>query len=72
MLRRMLKALRRRYPGVVTRHEGLYDLARKVDDPHLREFVALYGGAVYSDRRLDRDEIAKLNRIVDRMRQHRS
>lgn len=72
VLRRMQKVLRKRYPGVVSGEEGLFDLAGKLDDPYLREFVALYGAAVYRDRRLDRDELAKLNRIVDQMGQHRS
>lgn len=71
LLKRMLRTLGKRYPGAVTGEEGLFELAAKLDDPLLREFVALYGDAVYRDRPLQKDEVARLNEIIRELGQHR-
>ena len=71
VLKRMLRAVRKRYPGAAGGQEGLFELAARLDDPQLREFAALYGGAVYRDRSLKPDELARLNEIIRELGQHR-
>ena len=72
VLKRMLRAVERRYPGAVGGQEGLFELAARLNDPYLLEFVALYGSAIYGDRRLKADEMARLNEIIRELSQHRS
>jgi len=72
VLKRMLRAVERRYPGAAGGQEGLFELAARLNDPYLLEFVALYGSAIYSDRRLKADEMARLNEIIRELSQHRS
>jgi len=72
LLKQMLKSVRKRYPGAITGAEGLFDLAAKLDDPRLRQFVKLYGDAVYRDRPLQKDEVARLKEIIRDLGQHRS
>jgi len=71
VLKRMLRAVERRYPGALGEQEGLFELAARLDDQHLREFVSLYGSAVYRDRSLTRDELARLKEIIRELGQHR-
>jgi protein-glutamine gamma-glutamyltransferase len=72
VLRNFLRAVAKRYPGLSAEKPGLFELADNSDDPQLREFVAIYGAALYGDRRLLRDELVKLNNIVGLLNQHRS
>lgn len=72
VLRRFLRVMRRRYPLAGTDRCGLYELAERIDDPQLREFVAIYGQAVYRDQRLQDDELAKLKEIIRVLSQHQS
>ncbi|WP_432822395.1 transglutaminaseTgpA domain-containing protein [Trichloromonas sp.] len=43
---------------------GLYELARRLNDPLCREFAELYGGAIYRDRRLTDEELRRLRELV--------
>lgn len=70
VLRSMLRAARKRYPGEVSGEEGLFELSARLDDPRIREFAAIYGGAVYRDRPLRREELARLKEIERELRQH--
>jgi transglutaminase-like putative cysteine protease len=70
VLRRFLRVVRRRYPAACPDQCGLYELAERIDDPHLREFVAIYGQAVYRDQRLQGAELARLNGIIRMLSQH--
>jgi transglutaminase-like putative cysteine protease len=47
---------------------GLEAMARRAADPRAREFAAIYGGAVYRDRVLRKDEIEKLKQLLKEMR----
>jgi protein-glutamine gamma-glutamyltransferase len=64
VLKRFLRAAGRRYPQAFAGQPGLFELAERVEDPGLREFVAIYGGAVYRDRSLSAEELVKLDTII--------
>ena len=70
VLKRFLRAVRKRYPLASVEQGGLFALAEKVDDPQLREFVAIYGAALYRDRRLQPEELERLNGLVGRVGTH--
>jgi protein-glutamine gamma-glutamyltransferase len=67
LLKRFLRAARKRYPAAFVEQPGLFELAEKLKDPQLREFAAIYGGAIYRDRRLSTDELARLEEIIRMM-----
>jgi len=72
VLRSFLRVAARRFPAVCQEPRGLYEMAEKIADPQLREFVAIYGAALYGDRRLKDEELAKLKGIVRVLGQHQS
>jgi transglutaminase-like putative cysteine protease len=43
---------------------GLFEISDQVNNPSVREFVAIYAGAVYRDQRLTDDEYVRLKRIL--------
>ncbi len=44
---------------------GLFDIAERTGDPNIREFVDIYASAIYHDRRLTDEEIAKLRKLLN-------
>jgi len=72
VLRHFLRVVRKRYPAAAQEPCGLYELAEKIDDPHLKEFVAIYGQAVYRDRRLQDGELMRLKENIRSLSQHHS
>ncbi len=50
---------------------GLFALAEQVRDPLCREFATIYGGAVYRDRTLSRQELDRLDHIVHQLSRKR-
>lgn len=46
---------------------GLDAMARRSADPLAREFANIYGGAIYRDRVLRKDEIVKLKQLLNEM-----
>ena len=50
--------------GKETAAAGLFALADKTNDPHVKRFAALYGGVVYRDQHLTKDEVAELKHII--------
>ena len=72
VLRRFLRVAGRRYPAACQDNCGLFELAERVDDPQIREFVAIYGAALYGDRRLQDSELIKLKEIIRVLAQHQS
>lgn len=44
--------------------QGLSEIVAELDDPAATEFVAVFSGAVYHDRRLTPDEIRRLERLI--------
>lgn len=65
LLRELYRYLERVW-GVTVRpgHQGLFELSGMVDDERVREFVALYAGALYRDRRLSTEECRRLRRLL--------
>jgi transglutaminase-like putative cysteine protease len=47
---------------------GLFELALTTDNSHVSDFVAIYAGAIYHDRRLTDDECVQLRRILRDMK----
>ena len=47
---------------------GLHEMAMLADNPQVHEFVSIYTGAVYRDRRLSDGEYLRLKRIVRGLR----
>ncbi|HBA86496.1 MAG TPA: DUF3488 domain-containing protein [Geobacter sp.] len=72
VLKRMLRAVEKRHPGEARGNEGLFELAARLNDSEFRQFVSLYGDAVYRDRHLNREELARLDEIIRKHRQHGS
>ncbi|GFO57351.1 membrane protein [Geomonas sp. Red276] len=69
ILRSFLRVLARRYPDASGGRRGLFELAESVGDDRVREFAALYGGAVYGDRELTAGELSRLREIIREIRQ---
>jgi protein-glutamine gamma-glutamyltransferase len=72
VLRHFLRVVHRRYPSASAEPCGLYELAERIADPQLHEFVAIYGQAVYRDRHLQDDELIRLKENIRILGQHRS
>jgi protein-glutamine gamma-glutamyltransferase len=72
LLKRFLRAARARYPDDFRQNSGLYELAERTKDPQMQSFVAIYGAALYGDRRLQAEELVKLKEIVRMLTKHRS
>ena len=72
VLGRFLRVVARRYPSVCQDSCGLFEMAERVDDPQLQEFVAIYGAALYGDRPLQDQELVKLKEIIRVLDQHQS
>ena len=70
LVRRFLRAVHRRYPEAEVERRGLFQLAAGIDDPLIGEFVEIYGGALYRDRCLRPDELARLKALVSRLGRH--
>ena len=69
---RLLKALfslvKQRYGIEWPPDRGLYDLAGKLNEPRITQFVGIYGGTVYRDRKLSRDEYVQLRSLLAELR----
>lgn len=66
VLQRFLARIEKVYG--VPRHQtsqGLKEIADMIDDPAATEFVSIFGGAVYRDRQLSRDEYQRLVQIIN-------
>ncbi|OGU09453.1 MAG: transglutaminase [Geobacteraceae bacterium GWC2_58_44] len=72
VLKRFLRAARRRYPAAFREQSGLFELAESLGDPHVKEFAGIYGAAVYRDQRLKPDELLRLKEIIRILGQHLS
>ncbi len=72
LLRRFLRIMRRKYAIDILPSTGLHDLAAIAQDPRIDEFVALYGRAVYGDRKLTGDEYRRLCELLRQLTQRRT
>jgi protein-glutamine gamma-glutamyltransferase len=64
ILRRFLRKLEGKYSFERLPATGLHELAAHSGDPHVSEFVELYGRAVYRDRRLTPEEYRVLKDLL--------
>jgi protein-glutamine gamma-glutamyltransferase len=72
VLKRFLRVASKRFPDTFQENCGLFELAGRIDNPQLQEFVAIYGAALYGDRRLSDHELLSLQKIIRVMGQHES
>lgn len=72
LLQRFLRVVGRRYPDLIKEQVGLFQLAQSVHNAKIREFVDIYGAAVYRDQRLKPGELARLKEIIRLLEQHQS
>lgn len=65
ILRRFLRRIDRDY-GIDAEdgQVGLFELAERTGNEKVREFVTIYAGALYCDRRLNDDEYRRLRQII--------
>jgi len=64
ILRRFLLVVKRRYNFAILPSTGLHELAALAGDPLIDRFVALYGRAIYHDRKLSVEEYRSLREIL--------
>jgi hypothetical protein len=61
----------RKYGYDRTKSEGFRELLQKVDDPKIREkahkFVDGFEGLFYRDRKMTKDDVARLKKLLDDM-----
>jgi hypothetical protein len=66
-----LKALRRRFPTLlVTPATGLFELAARIGDPVISEFVALYGASYYRGEPLSSETLLELRLLLKKIKAH--
>jgi hypothetical protein len=69
ILKRFIKELQRNYPYLkLSGNYGLYELTERIENVHVKEFVRIYGAAVYRDRRLSDVEYTQLVMHVNSMK----
>lgn len=64
LLRAFRRALLQRHGVTVPAACGLHEATAAIVDPAVQEFVTLYTGAVYRDRRLTGDELGRLKALL--------
>lgn len=64
ILRKFLRQVKRKYPFTILPSTGLHELAGLSNDPRVKEFVAIYGRAVYCDRKLTIEEYRMLQELL--------
>lgn len=68
LLRRFRLVLKKRFgETVATDNKGLFEIATATNDERVQQFAAIYAAAVYQDRKLDRDEVKQLSRLLDQL-----
>jgi hypothetical protein len=69
LLKRFIRHVEKKFPGEpMPPATGLFELARRTDDPLVRRFVEIYAGALYRDRDLTADEMSHLRGLLKRIR----
>jgi len=63
-----MKKIRKKYPhAVIDPTTGLQDLAKQINLPSVCRFADSYGGIIYHDRKLTREEYDRLLRLVEKI-----
>jgi protein-glutamine gamma-glutamyltransferase len=68
ILKEFLRLLQRKYPAEVTPATGLLELAKRTNEPLAGKFAAIYGEAVYRDRKLTGEECRALHEVLREIR----
>jgi transglutaminase-like putative cysteine protease len=69
ILRLFLRRVRKKHHlEAIPAATGLQELAKQLDDPVCREFAEIFGGGVYRDRKLTKEELKKLRVLVRKLR----
>ena len=68
LLKSLFKLVKQRYGIEWPADRGLYDLAARLNEPRITQFVGIYGGTVYRDRKLSRDEYVQLRSLLAELR----
>jgi len=69
LLRAFRKALHRGYGLDMPASTGLHEAVQGIDNDAVQEFVAIYTGAIYRDRRLTEEEKVRLKALLGEIRQ---
>lgn len=64
LLTGLRKILRSRHGLTLSAATGLHEAIRNIDNPTLHEFVAIYTGAIYRDRKLTEEEKVRLKALL--------
>jgi transglutaminase-like putative cysteine protease len=67
ILRDFISLLHRLYGMKIDPTRGLHELSTSLHDPDVDRFVAIYGAAIYHDRRLFPEEIRELHDVTDNL-----
>jgi transglutaminase-like putative cysteine protease len=67
LLHRFKRVVQRRYGVDIPLSSGLHEATAGVDNPAVRQFVDIYSGVLYRDRRLTREERDTLERLLKEM-----
>ena len=67
LLRRFRQVVQRRYGVDIPLSSGLHEAVGHIDNPAVREFVDLYSGVLYRDRRLTREERDLLEQLLGKI-----
>lgn len=73
LLRRFIRTVERKFDiSTGEGGAGLFEIASSVDSSHVSDFVAIYAGAIYHDRKLTDDEYLHLRRILQVLKGEKS
>jgi protein-glutamine gamma-glutamyltransferase len=67
VLQRFRRVVQRRYGVDIPLSSGLHEAMASVDNPAVKQFVDIYSGVLYRDRRLTREERDQLERLLKEM-----
>jgi hypothetical protein len=69
LLKRFRRLMRRRFSLDIAASSGLHEAVTGINNEAVQEFVSLYTGAIYRDRRLTKSERVRLEELLVRIRQ---
>jgi protein-glutamine gamma-glutamyltransferase len=64
ILKKFFRRIKRKYPFAITPSVGLHELAAQTNDPRIAKFAAIYGEAIYHDRKLSVAECRILEELL--------
>lgn len=68
ILRAFLRRLRKKHRlAAIPEATGLLELAKRLNDPVCREFAEIFGGGIYRDRKLTKEEMKRLQTLIRKL-----